>query len=67
MRFDPLADGRGMRPCSAFVLAARAHEPGVLGREAAAGVADVAEQDLAAVALAAVGKDQADLSLVGVR
>jgi hypothetical protein len=36
-RFDPLADGREMRPCSAFVLVARADERGVrfgdLGRE----------------------------------
>jgi hypothetical protein len=60
-----------MRPCSAFVLVARAHERDVrfgdLGREAVAGVAAVAEQDLAAVALAAVRQDQADLSLVGVR
>jgi hypothetical protein len=53
-RFDPLADGREMRPCSAFLLAARALERGVrfgvLGREAVAGVAGVAERDLAAVA-----------------
>jgi hypothetical protein len=56
-RFDPLADGRDMRPCSAFLLAARAREGGVrcgdLGHEAVAGVAAVAEQDLAAAALAA--------------
>jgi hypothetical protein len=40
---------------------------GDTGREAAAGVAAVAEQDLAAVAVAAVRKDQANLSLVGLR
>jgi hypothetical protein len=40
---------------------------GDLGREAAAGVAAVAEQDLAAAALAAIRQDQADLSLVGLR
>jgi hypothetical protein len=58
VRFDPLADGRVMRSCSAFVLVARADECGVrfgdVGREAVAGVAAVAEQDLAAAALAAV-------------
>jgi hypothetical protein len=71
MRFDPLADGRGMGPCSAFLVAARSRERGVrfgdLGREAVAGVAAVAEQDRAAAALAAVRQDQADRSLVGVR
>ena len=57
-RFDGLADGREMGPGSAFVLAARGHGRGVpfgdLGREAVAGVAAVAERDLAAAALAKI-------------
>src|SRR5689334_25390033 len=63
-RFDPLADRREVRPGSAFFLAAGAHERGLAladgGSETAAGVAAVAEQQLAAVSPAAVEQDQAD-------
>jgi hypothetical protein len=68
-RFGPLADRRELRRCSALLRAARARERGVpcgdRGREAAAGVAAVAEQDLAAVALAAVRQDPSAAKIAG--
>ena len=67
-RLDPLADRREMRLDSALVFAARAGECRVTvadgRREPAAGVSLVAEQGIAAVALAAVQQNQAALALI---
>jgi hypothetical protein len=67
-RFDPLSDRCEVWSLPGLVFAARTHECGValgdLGGEVAAGVALIAEQRLAAVALAAVQQDQADLALI---
>src|SRR3954453_22188749 len=67
-RLDALADRREMRSVVRFVLAPRTHDGGVAfadrGGERATGVALVAEQRLAAVALAAVQQLERDVALV---
>src|ERR1700722_2381189 len=67
-RFDPLADRGEVWAFSRFVFAARPDDGGVEGADAAgevaAGVALVAEDRLAAVALAAFEQSQPDLALV---
>ena len=70
-RLDALADRRELWVVAGFVLASRAHDRGVaLGDgdgELAAGVALVAEQRLAAAALAAIQQHQPDVALVELR
>src|SRR4051794_19418114 len=67
-RLDPLADRREMRAAAAFVFASWAHDRGVAlgdgGGKGAAGVALVAQQRLAAAALAALKQDERDVALV---
>src|SRR5436309_4598228 len=67
-RLDPLADRRQVWPSAGLVLAARAHDGRLqLGHgcgELASGIALVADERLAAVALAASEQPQRDLALI---